>query len=195
MRFFKVIIIIGILMGSLQLKAQSKYQLGCYGLYYMDKVKPTVSMFYTNELGKKFTLINYFYTDQSWSQGIFGFKYSFTNWLQAGCMAGFQTNEESMYRYAPVFWLKKSKASLFGIFEKGGQRDRFKLLMYYKFNDNIKAGLYGIKFIDIYAFGPRSEVKLGKGPFSIWGTPLYVPTNGEYAGMLGLYYRYNCSND
>lgn len=195
MKILKYTLILFIVFKWFSSEAQSKYQLGCYGLYYMDDVKPTVSVFYTNELSKKFTLINYFYTDKNWGQGIFGVKYRFTDWFQAGCMAGLQTNNKEMFRYAPVFWLKKNKSSLFGIFEKGGQRDRFKLLYYYKFGKQLKAGLYGIKFIDIYAFGPRSEIKLGKTPFSIWGTPLYIPTNGEYAAMLGLYFKHSTKKE
>ena len=195
MKFIKTIILVSIMITSLHSKAQTGYQLGTYGLYYLDKVSPTVSLFYTQELGHKFTLINYFYVDQKWAQGIFGLNYQLTNWLSLGCMVGLQINEKSAFRIAPVFWLKKNKFSLFGIFEKGGDRDRYKLLLYYRFNKNLRAGLYGIKLMDIYAFGPRAEFRLAKTPFYIWGTPLFVPTNGEFAAMLGLYYRFKTKKE
>ncbi len=190
MRSIKVSIIIIIIVLSSFAKAQTGYQLGTYGLYYLDKVSPTVSLFYTQKLSPRLTLINYFYADQKWAQGIFGVDYEVTDWLRLGCMVGLQTNEISAFRIAPVFWLKKNKLSLFGIFEKGGQRDRYKLLFYYRFNKNLRAGIYGIKLMDIYAIGPRAEIRFGETPFYIWGTPLYEATNGEFAAMLGLYYRF-----
>ena len=190
MQSIKSSLIVFLIVLSSFAKAQTGYQLGTYGLYYLDKVSPTVSLFYTQKLNPKLTLINYFYVDQNWAQGIFGAKYQLTNWLGLGCMAGLQTNKISAFRIAPVFWLKKNKLSLFGIFEFGGERDRSKLLLYYRFHKNVKAGIYGIKLMDIYAIGPRAEVRFGKSPFYIWGTPLYEVTNGEFAAMLGLYYRF-----
>ena len=195
MRFIKVLIIVLIMVASLYPKAQTGYQIGTYGLYYLDKVSPTVSLFYTQNLNPRLTLINYFYVDQNWAQGIFGVDYKVTEWLRLGCMAGLQTNEISVFRIAPVFWLTKNKLSLFGIFEFGGERDRSKLLLYYKFHKNLRAGIYGIKLMDIYAIGPRAELRFGKTPFYIWGTPLYEVTNGEFAAMLGLYYRFKTRID
>jgi hypothetical protein len=175
----------------LPVESQTQFKLNQYNIVHNQRFMPVFTMFGGHQITSKAGIAGYFYVNgmegSSWGEGLAGPLWSPVKGLTIGFLAGFQTNEDQLFRYSPILLYNYKQFSGFASFEVGGERHRWDIMAFYLMDD-FKFGGEMIRFYQMYAAGPRIEFSFfKKQPVTLFYSGLWDWTNDMYASMFGIY--------
>lgn len=176
---------------ALVLQAQTVFRLNQYNIIYNGSFMPVFTLYGGQSFSEHWGLSTYFYVNgtkgSSWGEGLAGPTYMPFKGLSISFLAGFQTNEDQLFRVSPIVSYSGKKFSGFASFEYGGARHRWDIMAFYLLKQ-FKAGGELIRFYKMYAAGPRVEFSFfKKQPLTIFYSGLWDWVNGKPVSMFGLY--------
>lgn len=171
--------------------AQALFRLNQYNILYNDKIMPVFTLYAGQNLSKHWGVSAYFYVNGtkggSWGEGLAGPVWSPVKGLSLAFLAGFQSNEEQLFRISPIVMASRGKFSGFAAFEYGGKRHRWDVMAFYN-TGRWKTGAELIRFYDMYAAGPRVELLCcKKQAITAFLSGMWDWVNGKPVLMFGIY--------
>ncbi len=113
--------------------------------------------------------------------GLVGLDYKITTWLQAGMMAGYDIQVNSVV-LIPYVVMKKDKVLFSATYLRIGEvLDLFELALMYE-EKNIKLGAIARNYFGV---GPRVDLRIPKTPVFLWAAGLYEWKKDNYGLMAG----------
>jgi hypothetical protein len=110
-----------------------------------------------------------------------GLDYKITTWLQAGMMAGYDIQVNSVV-LIPYVVMKKDKVLFSATYLRIGEvLDLFELALMYE-EKNIKLGAIARNYFGV---GPRVDLRIPKTPVFLWAAGLYEWKKENYGLMAG----------
>ncbi len=189
----RIAIILLILTGAFCFRGQCQtvFKINEYNVLYNGDYMPVFTLFSSYSFNEKIGFASYFYVNgykkNSWGEGLAGPVWTPIKGVSLAFLAGLQSNEKSLFRISPVFFISKGKFSAFGGFEYGGERHRWDTMGFYSAGP-FKLGGELIRFYKMYAAGPRVEFSfLRKQPVTLFYSGLWDWGNEKYASMFGIY--------
>jgi hypothetical protein len=184
---------------SLQVSGQPAFKINQYNIAYDGDFMPVLTLYTNYAFNPKIGFSSYFYVNgykkNSWGEGLAGPNWTPAKGVSLSLLAGFQTNEEALFRFSPVFFVLKEHFSAFGSFEYGGKRHRWDTMLFY-IRGPFKAGGELIRFYQMYAAGPRMEFSfLKKQPVTVFYSALWDWKAEKCASMFGIYTSFGFRND
>jgi hypothetical protein len=197
MKYGKALWILFIVAFSLPVQGQTIFKVNQYNIIYNGDYMPVFTLYSNYSFNSKVGFATYFYVNgykkNSWGEGLAGPNWSPLKGVSLAFLAGFQSNEKSLWRISPIFNISKHKFSAFGGFEYGGKRHRWDVMSFYILN-KFKIGGELIRFYKMYAAGPRVEYSFLKmQPLTIFYSGLWDWQNKKYASMFGIYTTFGAS--
>jgi hypothetical protein len=191
MKFKTLFLILVVTSLSITSKSQTIFKLNQYNIVYDGKFMPIFTHYSGQSFSKNWGISAYFYVNatqgSSWGEGLVGPTYTPVKGLSFSFLAGFQTNEEQIFRISPIINYSGKKASGFAAFEYGGERHRWDIMAFYHVN-KFKFGAEMIRFYQMYAAGPRVEYSFfKKQPFTVFYSGMWDWVNGKPVSMFGIY--------
>ncbi len=176
---------------SRPIQGQTVFKINQYNVIYDGGIMPIGTLYTNYSFNSKIGFSSYFYINgynkNSWGEGLAGPNWTPAKGVSLAFLAGFQSNEKSLMRVSPVFFVARDRFSAFGAFEYGGKRHRWDTMVFY-LKDPFKFGGELIRFYQMYAAGPRVEYSfLKKQPITIFYAGLWDWKNEKYASMFGIY--------
>lgn len=114
--------------------------------------------------------------------GLLGLDYKIASWLQAGMMAGYDIQVNSVV-LIPYVVMKKDKVLFSATYLRIGEvLDLFELALMYE-EKNIKFGAIARNYFGV---GPRLDLRIPKTPAFLWAAGLYEWKKENYGLMAGL---------
>ncbi len=190
MNFFRSLLFILLFACMVSLHGQTIFRINHYNVYYDKSLMPVATLFTNHSFGEKVAFSAYFYINgsksNSWGEALAGPTWTPVEGLSLSFLAGIQTNEEALFRFSPVFNVRRNKLMAFGAFEYGGERHRWDVMAFY-LADPFKFGAELIRYYDMYAAGPRLEFTFfEKQPLTVFYSGLWDWGNKKYASMFGI---------
>ena len=134
---------------ALVLQAQTVFRLNQYNIIYNETFMPVFTLYGGQSFSEHWGLSTYFYVNgtkgSSWGEGLAGPTYMPFKGLSISFLAGFQTNEDQLFRVSPIVSYSGKKFSGFASFEYGGERHRWDIMAFYLLKQ-FKAGGELIRF-------------------------------------------------
>lgn len=191
------ILLIGL--SCLTVQGQTVFKVNEYNILYNGDYMPVFTLYSNYSFNPKLGFAAYFYVNgykkNSWGEGLAGPVWTPVKGVSLAFLAGFQSNEKSLWRVSPIFFIAKNKFSAFGGFEYGGERHRWDVMSFYTLN-KFRLGGELIRFYKMYAAGPRIEFSfLKKQPVTIFYSGLWDWGNEKYASMFGIYTTFMSSKE
>jgi hypothetical protein len=198
MKYIKTIWILLFAALSVPAQGQTVFKINQYNIIYNGDFMPVATLYTNYSFNSKIGFTSYFYINgynkNSWGEGLAGPNWTPAKGVSLAFLAGFQSNEESLLRVSPVFFVAKNRFSAFGAFEYGGERHRWDLMAFHSL-DQFKIGGELIRFYQMYAAGPRVEYSfLKKQPLTIFYSGLWDWKGEKYASMFGIYTSFGPNN-
>jgi len=170
---------------------QTIFKINQYNVIYDGDIMPVGTLYTNYAFNSKIGFSSYFYINgykkNSWGEGLAGPNWTPAKGVSLAFLAGFQSNEKSLLRVSPVFFVARNRFSAFGAFEYGGKRHRWDIMAFHSM-DQFKLGGELIRFYQMYAAGPRAEFSfLKKQPVTIFYSGLWDWKGEKYASMFGIY--------
>lgn len=171
--------------------SQTMFKINQYNIIYNDAWMPVFTLYSGHSFNEKLAFSAYFYVNgakgSSWGEGLVGPTYTPVKGLSFSLLAGFQSNEDQLFRFSPLVNVNKGNFSGFASFEMGGKRHRWDVMAFYHAKP-FKVGGELIRFYKMYAAGPRFEYSFIKSqPLTVFYSGLWDWGNQKYASMFGLY--------
>ncbi|MGV8095478.1 MAG: hypothetical protein AB2L24_26795 [Mangrovibacterium sp.] len=198
MKYIKTIWILLFAALSVPAQGQTVFKINQYNIIYNGDFMPVATLYTNYSFNSKIGFTSYFYINgynkNSWGEGLAGPNWTPAKGVSLAFLAGFQSNEKSLLRVSPVFFVAKNRFSAFGAFEYGGERHRWDLMAFHSL-DQFKIGGELIRFYQMYAAGPRVEYSfLKKQPLTIFYSGLWDWKGEKYASMFGIYTSFGSNN-
>ena len=171
--------------------AQAVFRVNQYNVIYDGNLMPVFTLSGNYPLSQAISFTSYFYINgaegSSWGEGLAGPTWTPAKGIALSFLAGIQTNEESLFRFGPVFNIAKGRFSAFGGFEYGGKRHRWDTMLFYH-SGQFKFGGELIRYYKMFAAGPRVEFTFfKKQPLTVFYSGLWDWQGEKYASMFGIY--------
>lgn len=191
MKYIKIISVLFLAVMGRPVQGQTVFKVNQYNIIHGGDFMPVATLFGNHSINEKIGLISYFYINgtegSSWGEGLAGPSWTPAKGVSLAFLAGFQSNEKSLARVSPMFFVAGNRFSAFGAFEYGGKRHRWDTMVFY-LKDSFKFGGELIRFYQMYAAGPRVEYSfLKKQPVTIFYAGLWDWKGEKYASMFGIY--------
>jgi hypothetical protein len=195
----KKVILLTILSGmSYFISAQTMFKINQYNIIYNEAWMPVFTLYSGHAITEKLGFSAYFYVNgakgSSWGEGLVGPTWTPVQGISFGLLAGFQSNEDQLFRISPLVNVNRGKFSGFASFEMGGERHRWDVMAFYQAKP-FKVGGELIRFYQMYAAGPRFEITFfKKQPITLFYSGLWDWNNSEFASMFGIYTSFSQSS-
>lgn len=191
MKFRTILLALLVSIVSGQLQGQTIFKLNEYNIIDDGRVIPVMTLFSAQTFSEKWGMSAYFYLNgakgSSWGEGLAGPTWMPVKGLSLGFLAGFQSNEDQLWRVSPIINYSSQKFSGFAAFEYGGKRHRWDVMAFYLIR-NFKFGGEFIRFYEMYAAGPRIEFSFcKKQPITVFYSQLWDMTHDRPSAMIGIY--------
>jgi hypothetical protein len=198
MKYIKAVCILLFAALSVPVQGQTMFKINQYNIIYDGDFMPVATLYTNYSFNSKIGFTSYFYINgynkNSWGEGLAGPNWTPVKGVSLAFLAGFQSNEKSLLRVSPLFFVAKNRFSAFGAFEYGGKRHRWDLMAFHSL-DQFKIGGELIRFYQMYAAGPRVEYSfLKKQPLTIFYSGLWDWKGEKYASMFGIYTSFGPDN-
>lgn len=179
------------LLAVLPAAGQTLFKINQYNIIYNQSWMPVFTLYSGHSFNEKLGFSAYFYVNgakgSSWGEGLAGPTWTPVKGLSLSLLAGFQSNEDQLFRFSPLINVSHGKYSGFASFEIGGKRHRWDVMAFYQVKP-FKFGGELIRFYQMYAAGPRIEFSFLKNqPLTIFYSGLWDWGNQKFASMFGLY--------
>jgi hypothetical protein len=172
--------------------AQAIFKINQYNVIYNNALMVIGTSFTNYPFGKHISIASYFYVNvmpkaNSWGEGMAGPMWTPVPGISVGFLAGFQTNEDHIFRYSTMVLVNRGRFSLFSALEFGGLRYRWDCMGFYQFG-SFRLGAELIRYYQMYAAGPRVEFTfLKKQPITLFYSGLWDWGGSKFASMFGIY--------
>ncbi len=172
--------------------AQATFKINQYDVFYNKDFMQFGTLFTNYPLGQHISIACYFYENAlpkagSWGQGLAGPVWTPVQGISVGLLAGFQTNEDRIFRFSPIALVNRGRFSFFGALEFGGLRYRWDCMGFYQVG-SFRLGAELIRYYKMYAAGPRVEFTFLKAqPITVFYSALWDWGGEKYASMFGIY--------
>lgn len=191
MKIFPMLLILFIVSLSMVSKSQTIFKLNQYNIVDDGRFIPVFTLYSGQSFNEKWGVSTYFYIngakESSWGQGLAGATFTPVKGLSLSFLAGFQTNEDQLWRISPLINYAGKRISGFAAFEYGGKRHRWDIMAFYNVK-KFKFGAEMIRFYQMYAFGPRIEFSVfNKQPITFFYTGLWDITHRRPSSMFGVF--------
>lgn len=191
MKFRKILLALLISFFSGQLRGQTLFKLNEYNIIDDGRIIPVMTLFSAQSFNERWGMAAYFYLNgakgSSWGQGLAGPTWVPVKGLTLGLLAGFQSNEDQLWRVSPIINFTSERLSGFAVFEYGGKRHRWDAMVFYLIR-NFKLGGEFIRFFGMYAAGPRVEFSfVKKQKITLFYSQLWDFTHTRPSAMIGIY--------
>lgn len=170
---------------------QTLFKVNQYNIIYNQAWMPVFTLYAGHSFNEQLGFSAYFYVNgakgSSWGEGLAGPTWTPLKGLSLSLLAGFQSNEDQLFRISPLVTIHRGKFSGFAGFEMGGKRHRWDLMAFYQAKP-FKVGAELIRFYQMYAAGPRVEFSFLKNqPITVFYSGLWDWDNQKFASMFGIY--------
>lgn len=176
---------------SVAASGQTVFKINQYNILYGSTFMPVFTLYSGHSFNDQWGFSAYFYVNgtkgSSWGEGLAGPSWKPAKGLTLSLLAGFQTNEDQLFRFSPLIIYNNRQFSSFASFEVGGKRHRWDVMAFW-LKDSWKVGAELIRFYQLYAAGPRVEFSFLKNqPLTVFLSGLWDWKNSKPAWMFGLY--------